>query len=237
LVGSSALKAVVVVVALLLAASADVWSVKWVAEAAETAAAAAGASKAAVDHAQEQIDWIRRKGGFFHSKLEFRKPEGAEESSVITGVYATEDLPKGETLFIIPNECLLKSLGHTEEDCDTVRNLVKQRKLGDKSEYAPYVKYLFEGAHPPGSAQVPSAYSVDGKRILNAVLGELPPDHMTSKNWYWHCEPDEDEWTELHEQAYFIHMRRNWQDVLIPIYDMVNHRLGKFFFRRHRSRD
>ena len=195
----------------------------------------------AFDHAQAQVDWIRRKGGFFHDKLSFHQDvassgaagssaSSSSSSSVVRGVYVTADIPEGEILMSIPNECLLKSMWGTGYDCDTVRNLVRQRRLGAESEFAPYVNYLFDAAHAPGTPPLPSAYSDAGKRLLESVLGiEMPTSStMTKKTWESQCAPEyEDEVdSELHDRAYHMWLRRNWEDVLIPVYDMVNHRMG-----------
>eukprot|EP00957_Ditylum_brightwellii_P071372 5426024-Ditylum_brightwellii.AAC.1 len=99
-------------------------------------------------------------------------------------------------------------------------------KLGSESDYAPYVEYLLD-SQPPG--QIPSAWSDAGKALLEEVLGRdrvLPPFHPTTtltEEWYGECNGSHDP-VELHAAQLVI--QRAWDNLLIPIYDMFNHRNG-----------
>lgn len=57
------------------------------------------------------------------------------------GVFARDDIKKGETLMVIPQAYLVTS-GGSKDMCDTACNLVKERKLGKDSKYLPYIDYV-----------------------------------------------------------------------------------------------
>eukprot|EP00957_Ditylum_brightwellii_P211358 15366085-Ditylum_brightwellii.AAC.1 len=104
-------------------------------------------------------------------------------------------------------------------------------KLGNSSEYAPYVEYLLD-MQPPG--QIPSAWSEAGKALLEKMLragkdAALPPFHPTDLiDGLWHdrCRGSRDP-VEVHAAQLVI--QRSWDDLMIPIYDMFNHRNGHWF--------
>jgi len=107
--------------------------------------------------------------------------------------------------------------------CATVRKLVEEMELGDDSEYSAYVNYL--KAQPPG--QLPSAWSVQGQELLNYVNGDLPPrgglTGWLERDWIDTCRGDP-----KHLQAASLVNQRCWDEVLIPMYDMMSHRNGKW---------
>lgn len=117
--------------------------------------------------------------------------------------------------------------------CGTVRNLIEQLKLKDDSKYAPYVNYLLE-TQPPG--QIPSAWTDAGKELLIKVL---EGDSADEDSEYIVLPPSDpftwvDEWVEtcngsrdpLELYAALMIIQRSWDDILIPVFDMMSHRNG-----------
>jgi len=111
--------------------------------------------------------------------------------------------------------------------CATIKNLIEEMKLGDKSHYAPYVNYLL--AEPWG--QLPSAWSKEGKALFRKVLQStedpLPPLHPSSMetDYLHHCKGRKDP---FEVNAALMVAQRSWDDTLIPVFDMMSHRNGKW---------
>uniref|UniRef100_A0A7S2ETR6 PABS domain-containing protein n=1 Tax=Ditylum brightwellii TaxID=49249 RepID=A0A7S2ETR6_9STRA len=104
-------------------------------------------------------------------------------------------------------------------------------KLGSESAYAPYVEYLLD-SQPPG--QIPSAWSEAGQELFEKILRskteeELPPKYPTDwlrDDWHHDCGGSHDP-VEIHAAQLVI--QRAWDNLMIPIYDMFNHRNGHWF--------
>ena len=177
-----------------------------------------------VHHGQALVAWLReQEKGFFHESLEIRRHEDDDNSSY--GMYATADVKAQETLLVLPRQMIVDS-GGSGETCDTARNLIKQLKLGNESIYAPYINYLLD--QKPG--QLPSAWSEAGQELLMKVVGsELPPEApetMTSHSFARDCGGNDDDPLEFN--AYMMLLQRGWDDLLLPIYDMMSHGNGKW---------
>jgi hypothetical protein len=188
-------------------------------------------------HAAALISWLQESGGFFHPNLEMRRVDRTDSNSRF-GMFAKGPISHEETMLQIPTEMILDS---REEEpvvlaammCGTVRNLIEQLKLKDDSKYAPYVNYLLE-TQPPG--QIPSAWSDAGKELLMKVLegdsaGEdseyivLPPSYPLTwvDEWVETCNGSNDP---LEIYAALMIIQRSWDDILIPVFDMMSHRNG-----------
>ena len=177
---------------------------------------------AQLNHAEKQIEWIRSQGGFFSPKIEFQLLDKNDPSSPM-GIFALEDLSKKETLMVIPQSCLLTS-GGSFKTCDTARNLVKQRLLKNTSKFAPYVDYVFDPKH---KGHLPSSWSQAGKSLIQKIIGEeMPPYDVAGISFEEECGGSGEA---LEEEAYLIVMRRSWDDLLVPVFDMVNHRNGRWY--------
>jgi len=183
-----------------------------------------------------QIEWMRSKGGFFSGKIEFAplyddtnnsSTEISSSSSTFRAMFATSPIRKNEQLMRIPATTLLTA-GPSEDMCDTAKNLAREYRLKDASEFAPYAKYVFETfAH----GHLPGAWSEKGKDLFATVVGrELPPEDFGSNSFQYTCgeDYDDEEVEELYEIAYLIVVARSWNDVMIPVYDMFNHRNGNW---------
>ena len=179
-----------------------------------------GAAEVLMDHAAAQVEWLRSKGGFFHPKLEFQRLD-EHDLNLQLGIFASEDIPKGETLMIIPQSCRL-ALG-SEDPCETAYHLLEEFRLGDESEFAPYVKYLFDGNR---HLRLPSAWSEEAKDLLRSIVGkEMPPDYITDYSFEEDCEGSGGP---VEEHAYLLVISRSWDYDMVPILDMINHRNGRW---------
>lgn len=201
-----------------------------------TQSAANAATGADEKHSAALISWLKESGGFFHPNLEMRRRDPSDPTSYF-GMYANAPIPEGEVMIRVPKSMILDS-GEDDPEfnsamvCGTVRNLAEQLRLKDKSDYAPYVNYLLE-TQPAG--QIPSGWTDQGKRLLERVLeGEtdddviLPPYEPVSwlNDWYSECDGSKDP---LEEYAALLVIQRSWDDLLIPVFDMMSHRNGDWW--------
>lgn len=215
---------------------------------ATTVAATLDVTDADVKHSASIISWLKTKKGYFNPKLEMRRIDPSDPTSIF-GMFAKEDISEGSLMVRIPNDVVLHSKENGEPkamDCGLVHNLIDQLRLKNDSEYAPYVNYLLE-TQPPG--QLPSAWSKPGKELLMQLLGHqdfsldeamidlneggdlnlrniLPPMDpigWIEHEWYGDCNGSDDPQAQY---AALQVVQRAWDDILIPIYDMINHRNG-----------
>jgi len=184
------------------------------------------------NYAADQVEWLRSRGGYVADELEFRRLDVDDPESPF-GMFTSGDIPAGRTVIRIPPDSLLGTGDElrTDDTCLTVANLARQRKLGNNSEYEPYVSYLYEGFSVSG---VPSAWSEPAQDLLDDIIGiELPTaGTMTTMSFRRFC-PDTD--ATMHgitvteeelEEAYLIWLPRAWEEFMCPVFDMINHRNG-----------
>jgi len=166
------------------------------------------------------IEWLISEdvGGYFNT-----------ESIAVRngGMYASKDIRKGDSIMKIPPEALIYNKESDEEDeCETARRLVYEYDvLGEeKSFYWPYLQYVFE-SFPHRT--VPLGWTKEGKKILRSIVGRssLPRsygracgDDNSGSLPKFESDPD------LFEAAFRIVLSRGWHHVMVPVYDMVNHR-------------
>jgi len=98
--------------------------------------------------------------------------------------------------------------------------------LGDKSERAPYVRYLL--TQPRGS--MPGEWSTAAQNFFSDMLGrdELPPYEHTWRTtfeteWIEGCFGSTDEYYEMERVAYWLASSRDEDTLMVPVYDMANH--------------
>lgn len=193
------------------------------------------------------------EGGTFNNKQEIRPVnEDSDGKGVFYGIFAKESIKKGEVLsqipwdFIITDEESDPSLSVNDlEDgvlkCGTARNLAKEMKqvqtLGkyindpnSASRYGPYIQYLLD--QPRGV--IPSDWSEKGKQMFQETLGgrrqTVPPNYAATwldEDWYEDCNGDPKD--ELSAAAAMLVVSRADDDLLVPVYDMYNHRNGKYY--------
>jgi hypothetical protein len=103
-------------------------------------------------------------------------------------------------------------------------------RKGDDSFYGPYIQYLRSA--PP--VNIPSTWSKKGKKLLKQIIGtkQLPPTRATlwlDKYWKKECNGSDDP---FEIQAAMQLVSRGDDDTLTPVYDMYNHRNGKWLNTR-----
>lgn len=176
-----------------------------------------------VELAEAQIEWLRSKGGYYSPKLSMEPLFESESPQVPLGMFARESVVKGEKLMVIPRRCLLTA-GESMDDCDTAVNLVHERELKEKSDFAPYVDYLYFKE----KILLPSNWSPLGQKLIRKIRGKrLPPEDLTEVSFENHCGEWYDTTDEL-EFAYLSTVSRAWSDKLVPVFDMINHHSGRF---------
>ena len=113
--------------------------------------------------------------------------------------------------------------------CDTIQNLITEIRLGADSEFSPYVRFLLDQEY----VQLPSVWSQAGKDLLSHILEDgLPSLWATEWSLSEKCGEKNDP---LEEKARTIQMQRGWDDILIPIYDILSHRNGHHLNTEHDS--
>lgn len=206
-------------------------------------------------HSKSLISWFKSNNGYIHPSLQMRRLDDADPTSIF-GVFTESELEEGTLLLSIPDDIIIHS---TEDeprqlDCGLVRALIEELNKKEQSKYAPYVNYLFDRQLVLGQL-LPSGWSDAGKEMLMKALGDeefslvdatarfnryqkmglentLPPAEPISwleDGWFHECGGERDE---LSQYAALLVLQRSWDDVLIPIYDMINHRNGIWFNTR-----
>jgi len=177
------------------------------------------------------VGWVVSKGGYFSSKLEIRGMAPNDPASPL-GVFAKQDIDAHEKLLFVPRSlyiALSNPLPIDNSDdawyyytnyCELSKKLKTEMEKGDTSDYAPYIRYL--NKQKPG--QLPAAWSQAGKDLLRKVL---PPNHdgvdWINQRFRNICIGDDDP---LEEHAVALTVQRGFDNALIPIWDMVNHKNG-----------
>ena len=174
------------------------------------------------------VDWVRTQGGIFNRKQEIRHEVPGDPSSIL-GVFAKENIKKGEVLVSVPWELVMTANADDNYEiffCNTARFIIEELRLGDNSFYAPYVRYLL--AAPP--VVIPSTWSERGKDLLKQIIADeqVPPVSPTSwvDDYKEDCKAADDP---FEIQAALQLVTRGDDDTLTPLYDMYNHRNGKLF--------
>jgi len=208
-----------------------------------TADNSVGDTASEINHGQLMVDWLRNRGGFFSPKLEIRRADPLDPTSYFA-MFSKEDIQSEEVLITIPRDCLIDTgidpFDPEDRDsfqCQTIHNLVSEMRKGEESSHAPYVNYLL--AQPRG--QITNTWSDAGVELFNEVLipretededyegSTLLPPYSTSKwmedEWVTECKGESDP-LELHAASMLL--QRSWDDVLIPVFDYMNHRNGKW---------
>jgi len=164
-----------------------------------------------------------KKGVFYSPKQQIRYENG------MMGVFATERIEVGELLCSVPWNATINAGRKIKNPphlvCDTVRSLAKEMRLGEKSDYGPYVQYLLNQQ----VGQLPSAWSQPAKDLLLRVLdgdregyGALPPGDATNlldDSWHSECGGVDDP---MENNAAMLVVQRAEDDLMVPVYDFYN---------------
>lgn len=189
---------------------------------------------AATDLVEGTIDWIRSNGGYFNEKLEVRDIDPSNPVGNL-GVFAKADIEPHERLLEVPHSCYIalwdEAVPVNDEDSDDLepfytnicalfQKLKGEWQLGDKSKYAPFIRYL--KAQKRG--QLPATWSTAGKDVVRAIF---PPDidgvDWIDKNYKGRCISKDDP---LEEHILAMVIQRGYDQALIPGWDLFNHRNG-----------
>lgn len=165
------------------------------------------------------VAWLREHGGFFSDKIEFRALDPNDEKSP-NGLFAKASLQVNETIMVIPHKCLLTSPeGQRKSICNTARALVDHYWQGEQSFFKDYVNYLFDGNK---RGRLPDRWSDAAKEIVETFVGDELPSPFFGKTFEEDCGGSGDP---IEEDAYDFVLARSWTEIMIPVYDMVNHRV------------
>lgn len=122
-----------------------------------------------IDLGNQVLEWINAaEGGYFNPKQELRTLENSTQSRL--GIFAVEDIEEGEVLMTVPWDLIIKSKDPQEEGqlcCGTAEAVLKEMKMGEKSQYHPYSTYL--KSQPIDD--LPSNWSEQGKDLLYEIVG------------------------------------------------------------------
>ncbi|KAG7355308.1 spermine/spermidine synthase domain containing protein [Nitzschia inconspicua] len=183
------------------------------------------------------LEWIQSdEEAFVHDKQIVRRSIDGDINSPI-GIFASDEIEKGSLLVRIPWKFIIQSDNPNDTGqlpCGTVHALMRELNLGNESQFAPYVDYLL---HEPDDHTIPSRYSENGQRLMlqivdtNYVSGEtrIPPEEPTSwlrDDWIGFCKADPNDTVGI--KAATAVLQRSDDAILIPGYDLYNHRNGKW---------
>lgn len=174
------------------------------------------------------VEWVRDNGGYWNPKQEFRRVVPGDTSTPF-GVFATSTIEEDELIASVPWKCIMTAgtdEWETYMHCNTTRFIIDEMRKGDDSFFSPYTAYLLSA--PP--VNIPSMWSDPAKLLLRKIIGkkQLPPKRATlwmTKYWKEECDGSDDP---FEIQAAMQLVSRGDDDTLTPVYDMYNHRNGKW---------
>mmetsp|Transcript_28396 Transcript_28396/g.64957 ORF Transcript_28396/g.64957 Transcript_28396/m.64957 type:complete len:412 (-) Transcript_28396:307-1542(-) len=187
---------------------------------------------------EEIIRWVRRSGGAVSEKTEIRLPDDAAKESKLRGVYATEALEEGDIVCKIPWELIVHEPKNPAICPTTFRIYDAMRDARN-----PYGRFL----KTQPERYLPGFWSDEGSILLREMLGgDLPPlqfDDLLNKYWVNGCSRlprgmeifNEDRTLTLH--SLMLVLSRGDDDLMVPVYDMFNHRNGKWYNTEHVIRE
>ncbi|KAL7572556.1 hypothetical protein ACA910_000376 [Epithemia clementina (nom. ined.)] len=195
----------------------------------EETLAATGTPSSARAQKQKLVNWLRSNDGYFSDKLSFEPPSSHPLKDYDAGgIFALQPIEKGETIMFIPRNCLFRPPrdSRTRSMCDTAKRLVDEYQEGeDESDHWPYIEYVFE-SFPHD--HLPSAWSRRAKFVVRNIVGQdlLYPRAFGSFDPCEQFHSDDDEYNQLLDAALRIVESRGWNEMLVPVFDMGNHRNG-----------
>jgi hypothetical protein len=192
----------------------------------------AAASNAIDAHVQDMVAWLRNQGGHFNEKLQIRRVDPSDPTSYF-GVFATESIQSMEPLMSVPASSMIRATIQQKYAaglapyhavlCDLTHVLLKELKLGEKSHFAPYVKYLLGQER----GQIPATWTEPAKQLLREIVFPSADKHELT-DWIEDFERDGciEPGNAFEQQALAMVVQRGWDDVLIPIYDVMNQKIS-----------
>jgi hypothetical protein len=179
-------------------------------------------------------NWINAEGGFVDSRQEIRSlfPDVPNSPK---GVFAKERIEKGDLLLSVPWKLLIRAEMDEEQEipgdfvddwrCKLVDNLAREMALGDDSHFAPYVHYL----NGQERGQILGDFSHVAQSMLEEITSFTIPSfyleaQTSAESLRAMCGRDDD----IAVHAYVLMEQRSEDDLMIPYYDMYNHRNGRW---------
>ena len=193
------------------------------------------------------IDWLRSKpGGFVSDKIGYvQTPLQDANHDRNGGLFALQDVAEGEILLKIPQSAMIGNYGADDDDeeddkqdlCFTAYELINEYHKGNASAYAPYVQYIY---HHQTQRSPVSDWSSQGKSLLTKLVGRELPLH---KNLAALLEKEQEDNSfqeicggsgdPMEEEAWRILKVQSWDDILLPVFDLANHRNGQWHNMDH----
>eukprot|EP00978_Attheya_sp_CCMP212_P021898 scaffold64379_cov43-Attheya_sp.AAC.1 len=178
----------------------------------------------------ELIEWIRsHPDGFVSDKLEVRVADPNDPASG-SGMFVNGPIKEGELLYSLPWDLLIKADDAPPADelkalmsCGLVRSLLRELRLGDESTFGPYLKYF----HSFDESNLVENWSEDGYDMLEDISGYDWSYVFVNDYWLDHCDGATDpleKWVEKKAAEYVATRAEDF--VLIPLFDLANHRNG-----------
>mmetsp|Transcript_7548 Transcript_7548/g.16455 ORF Transcript_7548/g.16455 Transcript_7548/m.16455 type:complete len:483 (-) Transcript_7548:90-1538(-) len=196
----------------------------------------------------ELISWMESEGAHIDGRISVRRVDPADPSSM-RGIFADGgSFERGETLFVVPKRLIYDGEPSTAKrnagkeyagkdwkdatgDCGTAREIIDAMATGS----TPYGRYL---ARQPRRV-VPGYWSAAGRELLGEILGgrlssEYPAAVADRARWDWVdcCDGAADD-GELGVHAAELTTSRGDAWMMIPYYDMINHRNGRWQNTEH----
>jgi hypothetical protein len=189
------------------------------------------ASNAMDAHVQDMVAWLRNQGGHFNEKLQIRHADPSDPTLCFV-VFAAESIQSMEPLMSVPASSMILAMQQeccsgAEHDavlCDLTHVLLKELKLGEKLHFAPCVKCLLGQE----MGQIPATWTEPAKQLLREIVSPSANKHELT-DWI-ELEFEHDDCVEpgnaFEQQALAMVVQRGWDNVLIPIYDMMNQKIS-----------
>jgi hypothetical protein len=182
-----------------------------------------------LEEARAIFEWMSAtEGGFVSPKQDVRRMVPGDLSTPLI-VYAKERINAGETIMRVPWSTLIESDDPKDGGqlpCGTVRAVAREMRLGEKSKYGPYVKYI--NGEPDD--RIPSGWSTPAQKLLKDIVGndQIPPTNPTDwiRRWKQRCKGDTSD--KIATKAALLVIQRSDDAIMIPAYDAYNHRNGNW---------
>jgi spermidine synthase len=206
-------------------------------------AASVPSGDTAETHVRDLTTWLRSNGGYFNFKLEIRRVDPKDPTSEF-GIFAKKDIKPKERLIQIPDDLIIKPEFDFDVDagqegehfhpeyfeslCELTQTVIAEMKLGEDSEFAPYLNYLKE----KDLSMIPVMWSEPGKELMRLIgdgsgdLIPLPP--LGAVDWVdtfvdTGCIDKDDEFERRIAILVFSRAMGSVETVLVPVLDMINH--------------
>lgn len=182
------------------------------------------------DEVKDFLSWFNALGGKLNKKVDILKTNVDDPNSNL-GFFAGQEIYGRELIVSIPRSAMLTAdidesteLIESSLPCETAFKLIKEMDRGSASRYSPYMKLLKNKKY----GKLPSSWSEEGKQLLKDVVGDLPPDDLTTwieHEWHEECKGDKD--TEKEDAALML-VSHGVDYTMIPMFDIMNHRNGNY---------